>query len=93
MSDTVDLKEYLNSRIDDVKDSVKTAYTSMEKRLESMNEFRTQLKDQAARFVTREEMESKIDNLVEKMESLQKIVYVGLGAVLALEFLLRFFIK
>lgn len=52
----VSLKEHLNSRIDDVKDSVKTAYTSMEKRLESMNEFRAQLREQSATFVTRKEL-------------------------------------
>ncbi len=61
----VTLREFLDSKIIDIKESVKTAYASMEKRLEGMNEFRDQLKDQASKFVTRAE----IDILMSRINS------------------------
>ncbi len=93
MVDEVSLKEFLNSRIDEIKDSVKVAYTSMEKRLEGMNEFRGQLKDQTAKFVTREEIDAKILNVDKDLRSLQRIVYIGIGITLTLQFLFKFFIQ
>ena len=62
----VGLKEYVDMRFsesDKAKDNAlhsieearKEAQTAMEKRLEGMNEFRDQLRDQASRFITREE--------------------------------------
>jgi hypothetical protein len=92
MTEEVSLKEFLNSRIDEVKDSVKIAYNSMEKRLTGMNEFRDTLKDQAGRFVTREEMEAKMEGVQKDIQGLQKIVYTGIGVSLALQFLLKFFV-
>lgn len=93
MSESVSLKEYLNSRIDDVKESVKTAYAAMEKRLEGMNEFRSQLKDQAGRFVTREEMDQRFTSTNARIEALQRIVWIGIGISLALQFVFQFFVK
>lgn len=57
--DAVSLKEYLESRIDAVKDSITTAQIAMEKRLEGMNEFRETLRDQASKLVTRAELDSR----------------------------------
>lgn len=60
--DSVSLKEYLESRINGVEKATTVAAASMEKRLESMNEFRSQLKDQTATFLTKEyyEMNHKV---------------------------------
>ena len=57
--------------IGNIKESVKTAYASMEKRLESMNEFRDTLKDQAAKFITREEMEAKFETIDKQVDDLR----------------------
>jgi len=62
----VGLKEYVDMRFSEsekAKDNAlhsieiarREAQTAMEKRLEGMNEFRDQLRDQATRFITREE--------------------------------------
>lgn len=69
------------------------ASNAMDKRLEGMNEFRNQLKDQAALFLTRVEYEAKYQQLYEKIESLQRIVYMGVGLALGIEFILKFFVK
>jgi hypothetical protein len=66
-SDELTLKEYFESRYKALEDlicarlqaqdkAVELAKNSMEKRLDSMNEFRDTLKDQASRFVTRSEL-------------------------------------
>jgi hypothetical protein len=82
MGNEVTLKEYFDSQIKNIEKSIETAYRSMEKRLDGMNEFREALKDQSRQFVSRQEF-----------ETLQKLVWVGVGIVLAVEFLLRFFVK
>jgi hypothetical protein len=52
----VTLKEYLESRLENIEKSTDLAARIMEKRLEGMNEFRETLKDQASQFVTRTEL-------------------------------------
>lgn len=89
----ISLRDYFDSQIKDVKSSIGVAYASMEKRLEGMNEFRDTLRDQASKFITREEYEAKHRQLDDKISTVQKIVWVGIGITLALQFLLRFFVK
>ena len=61
-----------------IEKSIETARFAMDHRLEGMNEFRTQLSEQAATFVTKREMEliaDKIDNRIiylEKNKSLHE---------------------
>ena len=69
--DGVSLKEYIISLIDGVKESVNVAREAMDKRLNGMNEFRDTLKDQASRFVTRDEVNTKIDNMASQLEELK----------------------
>jgi len=69
--ETVPLRRYVEMLIGNVKESVKTAYASMEKRLEGMNEFRDTLKDQASKFVTRDEMNAKFDALDKQVDDLR----------------------
>jgi hypothetical protein len=67
--DGITMKEYFNQRIDDLEDKLVLRFDSidkalnlatgqMDKRLEGMNEFRDQLKDQAQHFLTREVYET-----------------------------------
>ena len=57
-------------------------------RLKSMNEFRASLRDQTASYLTRNEYEGKHYSLIQEIKSLQRIVYMGLGGVVVLQFIL-----
>lgn len=46
----------MQAQFDNIKDNVDKANASMEKRLDGINEFRGQLKDQAGTFITRAEL-------------------------------------
>ena len=56
----VTLKEQIDTRITALEKATEIAANAMERRLEGMNEFRDQLKDQASRFVTRDEMDIQV---------------------------------
>ena len=51
-------------------EAVKTAQVANEKRLDSVNEFRAQLKDQAATFVARSEVSVQFKSLTDKVEEI-----------------------
>lgn len=89
----ISLREYFESKITDIKDSVKLAYSQMEKRLEGMNEFRDTLKDQASRFVTRDEMESKMSVMQSKIDALNKVVWMATGGLVVFQIVIKFFVK
>jgi hypothetical protein len=59
-ADMVTLKEHLETRLDALDKSIAVATQALEKRLSGMNEFRDTLRDQAARFVTRDEVTAQI---------------------------------
>ena len=56
--DSVTLKEYFESKFKAVDKALKLASSNMERRLEGMNEFREDLRNQAATFVSRTECEA-----------------------------------
>lgn len=61
----VSLKEYIETKIGAVEKATTIASANLEKRLEGMNEFRAQLKDQSNTFLTRAEHQSyteKVDS-------------------------------
>jgi outer membrane PBP1 activator LpoA protein len=73
-NEKVNLKEYINAqivyteklfetRIQALEKTTSIAASQMEKRLESMNEFRQQLKDQSNTFVTRNEHQFVLDDI------------------------------
>ena len=93
LNDSVSLKEFITDKFQTLEKNTDTARQSMEKRLEGMNEFRQQLKDQNATFITKEDYDSKQQILNTKIEALEKIVYIGLGLCLALEIALKVIIK
>lgn len=74
-----DLLTTMNIRFASIQTAVDKAERATNTRLEGMNEFREQLKDQASQFVTRVEF-----------VAIQKLVYIGLGAVLSTELILKF---
>jgi hypothetical protein len=52
---------------------------------ETMNEVRGQLTDQARTFVTKDFYDAKHEVLTNKIEALQKIVFIGLGVWLVIQ--------
>ena len=73
------MKEYLEMRIKNIEDNTELARMAIEVRLQGMNEFRDALKDQASRFITRQELEAKLSNMqivdVRKIPNQGKVVF------------------
>lgn len=63
MSETVTLKEHFDERFRALEKATDTAKEGMEKRLEGMNEFRETLRDSAATFATRKEVDTRFENI------------------------------
>jgi hypothetical protein len=114
------LKDYSDSRFSEMQRSVdlrsavlQTAVDksdqSMNKRFETVNEFRGQLKDQAGQFIIRDEYNATRDQIQQHLtnmsderahfvtrnefSAIQRLVYLGMGGVIAIEILLRFLVK
>jgi len=59
MDERISFKEYFESRLRDSERAVELAWNQLEKRLEAMNAFRNQLKEQAGTFLTKEAYDLK----------------------------------
>ena len=59
----ITLKEFITEKFNALEKSTESARVSMEKRLDGMNEFRDTLKDQAAKFVTRDDLTIRLDSI------------------------------
>ena len=68
----VSLKEFCLDKFAAAEKAVSSAHASMDHRLLGMNEFRDQLKDQAATFITRTELNARIAALEAEVRSLVK---------------------
>ena len=67
--DEVTLRELLEARLEATEKALGLARVELERRLEGMNEFREQLRDQAARFITRDEFDMRMDAMVARREA------------------------
>jgi hypothetical protein len=63
-------KELANIRINQIREEVVLARTDMERRLDDMNEFRSQLTNQASTFATRHELKAEAEKLDLKLAPL-----------------------
>jgi len=81
--DSVSLRVYMDSRFDSLEKKIDTAIRNisantenakkdMERRLNGMNEFRDTLKDQAATFICRHEMDMAIESLEKSIKDSNK---------------------
>lgn len=84
----VQLAEHIESHILYSERAVDKAEEAMCKRLEGMNEFRSQLSDQSKTFLTVTVYDANHKLLETKIEALQKIAYTGLGIVALLSFII-----
>ena len=79
----VSLKEHIEARLAALEQATRVASDSMEHRLDGMNEFRSTLKDQAAKFVTRDEVNLQISVNSEAIDNLQSVQDRQAGAASA----------
>jgi uncharacterized coiled-coil protein SlyX len=66
---------------------------SMSTRLDGMNEFRNQLKDQTATFITNNVFDARYRALEIKIEAIQKIVWGAMAIISLLTFAVPLFLK
>jgi len=85
MTDDVTLREYMESRFVSLQRAVDKAEESNDKRFAAINEMRSMVSDAATRFMPRIEYETAHRAVVEKVEALQKFLWMGLGAMLAVQ--------
>ncbi len=67
----VDLEKYIEARFVAVEEAVGKAESSLSLRLEGMNEVRDQLREQAARFITRDAHEALQTRIAADIEALK----------------------
>ena len=67
-----ELGRFFESRIESLERATRTASDQMDKRLEGMNEFRETLREQAATFVTRTELEARKEMVDRELKALEK---------------------
>lgn len=70
--DGISLREYFEVLIGNIKEATEQARVGMEKRLDGMNEFRDTLRDQASKFITRDEVDLQIDTFRSYYENQHK---------------------
>jgi hypothetical protein len=97
----VSLKDYFDGKLEDFEEktelqfkmsqlAVDKALIQNDIRLAGMNEFRDSLRDQAATFVTRQELNLMIKSITDKIEGQQRFMYMTMGGLAVLQFLLHF---
>ena len=91
----INLKEYLESKLAALQAEVNKSEALLNRRLETMNEFRNALKDQSATMATREQVEmhtrlaeEKIDKLEIRLRNLENAKSYTIGWAAALAFII-----
>jgi hypothetical protein len=80
----VSLVKYIDMRFDAVDQAVKIYNSEMNRRLEGMNEIRSQLDRQAAGFITRESVESMLEVQASRIQALERVgIWAALSVVIA----------
>jgi len=64
-------KQYVEARLKAIEDATDVRASNLESRLQSVNEFRGQLTDQAATLITRTEVESEVESIKERITKLE----------------------
>lgn len=94
--------EYIKKDISDTKADVKEIKDKLDNKYVNKEDFQVVKADLAntintrEKFITKEEVlanENSIQRLSDKIDNLARLVYMGLGGVTALTFVLKFFIK
>ena len=91
--DYVSLKEYLELKIDAISHVIEKSESLLDVRLEGMNQFRNQIECERVNYVQRELYETHMKFITSKINSLEKILYIGMGLLIAVEVYLRWIFK
>lgn len=67
----VSLKEYVESRIESLEKATTLARAELERRLEGMNEFRSQLENQTRTFVSKDESSLRYEQTCNRLRDLE----------------------
>ena len=100
--DKITLRRFIDVKFDDLEKRLELRDEMTERallkadenlgiRLHGMNEFRSQLTQQAATFVNRIEFDTKYQMLLDKIDIITKLLYTGAGILLVLELVIKFF--
>lgn len=89
MADNIPIRDYFEARIIALEKATKLAADTLEKRLEGMNEFRTQLNRQASEFITKEQVRLLYDGdirtlretLAEAKGKASSATYISIAAI------------
>lgn len=84
----VTLRDYIDMRIDAINLGITKSEIAMEQRFQSVNELRAMANDIASRGLTRAEYNSAHAALEDKIDSVQRLVYIGFGVAITLQILL-----
>lgn len=76
-----EISKRVEQRFEQAEHAVTLANTSLEKRLDSINEFRGQLRDQQSLFITKAEVDQRFAALIERVNTLQARVDKAEGQV------------
>jgi len=99
MNNEVTLREYVDVRFDAQEQAVQSALTSAkeavtkaematERRFENSNEWRNTVETLQRTYMPRTEALQLFTSITEKVESVQKFLWMGLGAMLAIQLFL-----
>ena len=97
---SVEVRDYIDNEIKHLEEkyaiinekndaALKKNDRAMNRRLRGMNEFRAQLERQTRTFMTKEEYGINERLMNQKMDTVTKIVYIGVGAVFVLNISLQ----
>jgi len=74
-------------------EALDVARRDMNRRLDQMNEFREQLARQEMTYLRKDEYDSAHSSMEKRISSLERLVYVGVGAALIINALLVYFLR
>lgn len=84
----VSLKEHIEARLTAIEKEIEKSERILAVRLESMNEVRGQLKDQAATMATRDQLDTRISFLTDRITSLENSRAYTFGVAAGLSLLI-----
>ena len=100
----VEIRDYINNEIKHLEEkytiinekndvALKKNERAMNRRLRGMNEFRAQLEQQTRTFMTKDEYKINERLVNQKIDTLTKIVYIGVGVIFVLQLVFQFVFK
>lgn len=87
------LKEIMDLKFQNADIALKLQAKETERRLDNLNGEAERLRNIQATYLPREVYEANQKELNSKLESLSRIVYIGIGGVLVLQIVLKFLIQ